>query len=185
MAIEWLSQIIDGMSKPFKWWVVVAPWEQGLRVRLGKTAARLDPGIHLKVPFLDRIYCQSVRLRTIHNTSLTCTTRDGFCVTVSFACSFSVEDIVEFYNAASTPEINISTFAAARIVEMVSQLDKSQLNLNQIGSIELPVGLVRGLSRVVMKITSFAICRTLRLIGTEYSTGSGLFNIEDQTGERK
>ena len=63
--MEWLSTIVRSLWRPFQWWVVVAQWELGLRIRLGKKTKALNPGIHFRIPFLDRIYIQSARLRTI------------------------------------------------------------------------------------------------------------------------
>lgn len=49
--------------RQFQIWVVVAPWEQAVRVRLGKHLSVLNAGVHLKLPFADLVYLQSVRLR--------------------------------------------------------------------------------------------------------------------------
>lgn len=57
--IEWLSR---GFSS-WKFWVVVAPWEVGIRVRLGRISRSLRPGPHLRIPFLDDITLVNTRLR--------------------------------------------------------------------------------------------------------------------------
>lgn len=57
--LEWLSRIF-GSWKP---WVVVPPWDIGVRVRLGKTAGALRPGPHFRIPFLDEIVLVNTRLR--------------------------------------------------------------------------------------------------------------------------
>lgn len=57
--IEWLSRLFSS----WKFWVVVPPWEIGVRVRLGKMAAALQPGIHFRIPALDDIVMVNTRLR--------------------------------------------------------------------------------------------------------------------------
>jgi regulator of protease activity HflC (stomatin/prohibitin superfamily) len=61
--LAWLSRIFDS----WKFWIVIAPWEIGVRIRLGKNAASLRPGFHLRVPFIDVITMVNTRLR-IDNT---------------------------------------------------------------------------------------------------------------------
>lgn len=57
--LEWLSRILDS----WKFWVVIAPWEIGVRVRLGKRAVAMRPGFHLRVPFVDVITHVNTRMR--------------------------------------------------------------------------------------------------------------------------
>lgn len=72
----WLSRILDS----WKCWVVIAPWEIGVRVRLGKNAVALKPGSHLRIPFIDVITLVNTRMRidgtppiTVHGASAHCT----------------------------------------------------------------------------------------------------------------
>ena len=74
--MSWLSSVF-GFFKSFQLWVTVAPWEMGLRVRLGKTATVLCPGPHWRIPFLDRMFVQQVRLRSLGIGGQTVTTKDG------------------------------------------------------------------------------------------------------------
>lgn len=57
--LAWLSRIIDS----WKFWIVIAPWEIGVRIRLGKQATALVPGVHFRVPFVDAITLVNTRLR--------------------------------------------------------------------------------------------------------------------------
>lgn len=57
--IEWLSRLFSS----WKFWIVVPPWEVGVRVRLGKVAAALQPGLHFRIPGLDEIVLVNTRLR--------------------------------------------------------------------------------------------------------------------------
>ncbi len=57
--LAWLSRILDS----WKFWIVIAPWEIGVRIRLGKNAVSLKPGLHWRIPFLDAITLVNTRLR--------------------------------------------------------------------------------------------------------------------------
>ncbi len=57
--LSWLSQIFSS----WRFWIVIAPWEIGVRVRLGKNARALNPGPHLRIPFIDVIVLVNTRLR--------------------------------------------------------------------------------------------------------------------------
>lgn len=55
----WLAQIFSS----WKFWLVVEPWDVGVRVRLGKIANKLKPGLHFRIPFLDQIALVNTRVR--------------------------------------------------------------------------------------------------------------------------
>ena len=65
--IAWLSRIVNS----WKFWIVVAPWEVGIRVRIGKHARALQPGPHFRIPFLDRITVVNTRLRVLTSPPVT------------------------------------------------------------------------------------------------------------------
>lgn len=51
------------MVSSWKCWIVIAPWDIGVRVRLGKVASELKPGLHFRIPMLDEIVLVNTRLR--------------------------------------------------------------------------------------------------------------------------
>ena len=177
--MTWLSQIF-GLFQSLQWWIVVAPWEQALRVRLGKTATVLQSGMHFRIPFLDRIFVQSVRLRMISAQGLTMTTKDKKCVTLSFAVAFSVEDIGKLYNTVQTPELTlihevegiISSYLATR-----ESVDISPSNLEAYALGKIPEG-NWGLSQCRLIVTSFAFVRVYRLLNNEYRSLSSMDELE-------
>lgn len=46
--IAWLSGVLNS----WKFWIVIAPWEVGVRIRLGRKAVALGPGLHLRIPWV-------------------------------------------------------------------------------------------------------------------------------------
>jgi hypothetical protein len=57
--LAWISKILDS----WKFWIVIPPWDVGVRIRFGKNATGLKPGIHFRIPFIDNITLVNTRLR--------------------------------------------------------------------------------------------------------------------------
>ena len=184
--MEWLTTIIRSLTKPFQWWVVIAEWESGLLVRLGKNSRVLIPGIHLRIPFLDRIYVQSIRLRTTSFCGMQCVTKDGKTAVVGAAVSFSIGNIKELYDSSSTPEFTLETQVMQMLIARIATLDAHAIRASDL-EFTVDVPKVKGLDNVTVSITSFAVCRTYRLIQNEYRTGGGMWSLDDtaSNGERK
>lgn len=175
-------RLLAAFKRPLVWWVVVAEWEQGVRVRLGKSPTLLVPGIHFRIPFLDRVYVQSVRLRTIEDSGPTVTTLDGKVAVVGYALSFSIDDMLTFYQTMSTPEQTLTARASASIARHVSKQKSTDLDVDDIASV-VDIGDTSGmgLSPVTADIVGLTVCRAYRMISSGYRSGVG---INEMDGER-
>lgn len=65
--LEWLSRIFGS----WKFWIVIPPWDVGVRVRFGKIASELQAGPHWRVPFIDEIVLINTRVRIVIAPSIT------------------------------------------------------------------------------------------------------------------
>lgn len=161
-----LTTIIQGAARPFKWWVTIASWEQGLRVRFGKRSRALPPGIHFRIPFLDRVYVQSTRAKTIVSSNQTMSTADGKVVTMSVSIIYEVSDILRMYEQASSPE-DVLIFEALKVAahEVSSRrvADLSPLQIGEAISARLQ-SVDLGLSNVSSALTGFCVSRCYRII---------------------
>jgi hypothetical protein len=99
-----VNAVLEALGKFFsswKPWVVVAPWERGVRVRLGKRARQLEPGFHFRIPVLDRVLLVNTRLRVTTTAQVT-RPAAGNRVRVTMALvGFSIKDplrAIERYN---------------------------------------------------------------------------------------
>lgn len=186
--MTWLTQLFAGLAKPFKWWVIVAPWERGVRVRLGKTALLLEPGPHWRIPGVDRVYVQSVRLRTISETNQTLMTSDRQVVNLSYALLFAVADILKLYDSVANPELTLSMAAQAEIAKVVADTKSVDLTAALIADrVNGRLGELEswGLSQPECRIVGFAFVKTYRLISNDYRNFSGLSDLEkEHSGER-
>ena len=173
--MQWLTSVLQSAIKPLKWWLVVAAWEQGLRVRLGKTTKRLDPGFHWRIPFLDRAYVQSVRLRVAHASNQSISTKDGVVVTFGLALQYQVCDVVKLYQAVAAVEGVLLYAAVSKAARLISTVESAALDpekLEQGINAEMP-GEEYGLEKVQVSVTTFCTARCYRMITGDSWIGGG------------
>lgn len=178
----WLTTFFSVFGRPLQWWVVIAPWEQGILVRLGKVAATLAPGIHFRVPFLDRIYVQSVRRRTLISTNLTATTLDGKTITFTLATDFYISNIRKLFDSLSGPEATIGSRAASAATLFISTNERGAISPATIGT-EATSAIETGdwgIAGVVCTVMTFSESRAYRIMSNDYQCGVGLFNLDDK-----
>lgn len=160
------AQVLNYMTNLLTWWVVISPWEQAIRVRLGKRIALLNAGIYLRIPLVDKIYIQSTRLRMMSTHTQTLTTRDKKLVTVGAALSYSIKDILKLYLTMHYPEETLRNLVAGAIARVVTSTDAADLNPAMLGR-EATSGFDFsdfGLEASTVQITDFAFTRAYRLI---------------------
>ena len=176
-----LTTLIQYVGKPFQWWVVIAIWEQGLRVRLGKTSTLLYPGVHLRIPFLDRVYVQSIRRRTLTRINQTVTTLDKRTITFTLAIDFSIVDMEKLFNTLSCPDNTIMTRACGLVANFVATQNRADLTPSKMCQIVTDGMHIEewGLEKRGSTITSFAEARTYRLLNQDFSNLTGLSDLEN------
>lgn len=177
--MHWLTTLFQTIGKPFQWWTVVAIWENGIRIRLGKTATMLNPGIHLRIPFLDRVYVQSIRCRTFIDMNQTATTLDGKTITFSLATDFKINDMKQFFNSLSSPESTIGSRAVAVATQFIATNNMSNVTPSTVSK-AATIGVLSenwGLE-ISCRVTTFCQAKTFRLLSADYRTTSGLSHFE-------
>lgn len=166
--IESLKQL----GQIFQWWIVIAPWEEGLRVRLGRRITILHAGPHLRVPFIDAVYVQSTRRRIVNLPIQTVTTRDGKTLTFSGTLGYSIADVLKLYSTLHHAHDTIQNFALQALAERVSVEDAERLSAGALGSLTLDLA-PYGISETKISVTDFAFVRTYRLISDQKWGGYG------------
>lgn len=174
-----LDTLFRKLGQVFNWWVTVAPWERAVRVRLGKHVQVLEPGIHLRVPFTDRIYRQSIRLRTADFEGMqTVTTADGKVVSVSGVIKYRIDDILKLYDEVHHAQDTIIDMVMAEVASYFINRKQSECDPKELQeTVREAVDLEQfGLGDVRINITDFAFARAIRLLneGRRYPSGDGL-----------
>ncbi len=149
-------------------WIMVQPWEQAIRVRAGKHVRRLPPGLHLRVPILDEVHKQSVRMRCCLIPTQTLSSADGHTLIVGATLGYAIADVELLYRGLHHAEDTVSQLAASFIAAEVFGLQRDAARPDGIGlaaTARLKDTLAPlGFADVSVRITDFAFVRAFRLV---------------------
>lgn len=161
-----VQQFLEYIFNSFKIWVIIQPWESGLRVRLGKKIKKLNKGMYFKIPYLDSVYVQEIRLRVVAMPVQTMTTLDDKTVTLTAVLGYTIDDVEKLYQTLYHPEQTIINIAMSQSVDYVNRTNLKEINFNEIQDIILKeINLMDyGIEVSYYKMTNFAAVRTYRLI---------------------
>jgi len=170
-----VQQVQAFLRSIFQWWVTIAPWQQGVRVRFGKHVALLPPGIHFKMPMFDVVYMQPIRVRAQHVKNQTLTTNDGKIVSLASALQYEIKDLLKMYETLH----NAHDIIEQRTQSVISRYMSANL-FEEIKPREIEVHLLEeldlsefGLSIHNFSITDFAVVRVYRLINGDIGSFTG------------
>lgn len=173
-----IAQLIRQLFGLFRWWVIIMPWEQSVRVRFGRWVRVLDAGPHLRIPYADAVFTQSVRQRMMHLNTQTVATKDGKTVTLGAAVAYSISDVRKLYETLHDAVGTVSNLCQCAIAEVVLAHDAVDCNPGMIGARATEKV---GFAQFGLTGASFAFVRTFRLIQDQrYSYGCGSL---DTTGQ--
>jgi len=116
LLFEWLSRLVDS----WKFWVVVPPWDVGIRVRLGARASSLLPGLHLRVPFVDEILFVNTRLRIATTPPITVKGTGEKARVISAAVGYTVSEPLVAMLHFENPGVAVMAYAQAETASHLS-----------------------------------------------------------------
>lgn len=174
---QWLMGIIQGL-RPF---VIVLPWEQAVRVRLGSRVRLIGPGLHLKLPWLDVVTLFNSRLRVALSTQ-TLTTEDGHILTIALLIGFRIVDPLTAMLRMQQPETTCGSLAASAAAGFVQSKTKVAL-----ACVELERHVMSSLSTDGMgvefdfvRVRDFAYAKAYRFL-QETTYSGGAVHIEERS----
>ncbi len=169
---NWLQQIAEWL-KGLRCWYIVRPWEEGISVRCGRWVFDALPGLHLRIPFVDEVFVQNTRLRSLNLPVQTVTNREGATITVSAVVQWRISNVKLLYGRVHVPEDWIYNTALSAIAEVMfgMGIDSDPKSIGDAASKALASGIELGLIIESVAITDFARVRTYRLISGEGNTG--------------
>jgi len=161
-----VQQFLEYIFNAFKIWVIVQPWEAGLRVRNGKHIKKLSQGIYFKLPYFDSVYVQEIRLRVREMPMQTLTSKDLKTVTLNSAMGYSISNIEKLYQTLYKPEMTLQNIAMSSIAEVLHNTNAEEISpgLLETKVLDKLKADDYGLNYEYFKITNFAVVKTFRLI---------------------
>lgn len=159
---QWLSDILQKV----KLWVIINPWERGVRVRLGKHTFLLEAGWHWKLPFLDEVTIVNTRLRIAPTGFQTLTTKDGKTLTVAILLGFTVVDPLKALLKFQRPE---SSYTALVLEATSAYITYTTFYNISVSSLEDAVytklaSCDDGIKVDFAKVVNYAVIKTYRFI---------------------
>lgn len=163
--MELLQKFVDQIKMLLTWWVIVSPWEKGIRVRFGNRIKIINAGVHFRIPMFDKIYVQTVRSRNISCSIQTVTTKDGVVLSLSLIIQYSVSDVFKLYNTLYHPELTIQNMLMGTAASFISQNEITACTVKSIQDSISAIDLAEnGIKLEKISIGTYAIVKTFRLI---------------------
>jgi len=161
-----IKEFFEYIFNVFKIWVIIQPWEKGLRVRLGNKIKRLESGIYFKIPYFDSIYVKEYRLKMLQLPIQTLTSKDNQTITINTCLGYSITDIEKLYNSVCHPEGVLSNIAMSEVSGFISKNNLESVNTENLEKLIIKTLNEQdfGLKLEYFKITNFAVVKTFRLI---------------------
>lgn len=160
--IDWLQSIVRSIRP----WVTVNPWEQGVRVRMGKHVTLLGAGVHLKLPGIDTVAVLPTRVRVITVPMQSVMSKDNRPVSVGIAIQYQIEDVERVFRSVHHPETTLSYWVQGIIGEQVRLLDAAEVTPEALQAAVLDRLDVKamGFGSLKVFIPDLVLVRTYRLI---------------------
>jgi len=172
-----LFEFIRRFAEIFIWWTVVQPWEGAIRVRFGRHTKTLSPGVHLRIPYVDSIYRQTIRLRFCMMGVQTLSTKDGKTVTLAASVGYKISDVGKLYDTLHHAEETIRQLAMSEIARFIQCRPIEECSPGEIeNAVSKTLCLDQyGITSDGIRLTDFAVVRTYRLINDQrYGIGDVL-----------
>lgn len=174
-----MNQVKDFFEYIFnaiKIWIIVQPWQTGIRVRNGTKVKKLEGGIYFRLPYFDSIFVQENRLRVAAMPIQTLTSKDIKTITINGAVGYVITDIEKLYQTLFHPETTIANITMSEVADFIFKNNLESINPSSIE--EAVISKLNqddfGLEFKYFKITNFAVVRTFRLIQDQSWISEGL-----------
>ena len=120
--LDRLLDFVISVLKIFQFWVVIYPYEQGVRLRLGKFQAVLSTGLHWCLPFkLDRVITIETVVRTLRLGAQSLVTGDGRHIVINTVVTCAVEDARKALLTVNSVEHVIDDACSGLVAAFVAQ----------------------------------------------------------------
>lgn len=164
--MEFLNGILGFITKLVKWWFIVMPWEQAIRVRAGKNVRIVSEGIYFRIPFVDEVFIQTTRMRTVEIPMQTISSQDGVSITVKSYIGYTISNILVLYKTLYHPETTLGNIVMGAVSEYVQSKQIVEIKPETINKVinEKLKEVDYGLKDISFSVTTFAVVKTFRLI---------------------
>lgn len=171
-----VQQFFEYIFNAVKIWIIVQPWQTGIRVRNGRHVKKLNQGIYFRIPYFDSVFVQESRLRIAEIAIQTLTSKDLKTITLNSSFGYSISDVEKLYNTLYHPETTLQNMAMSEVANFIFKNNLEDITpevLEKFVLDKLRVG-DYGINFQYFKITTFAVVRTYRLIQDQTWNNEGV-----------
>lgn len=119
--MNFIQDILRFVRQLLDWWFIVEPWEQAVRVRLGKHVRLFEAGVHVRIPFFDTVYVQNVRRRVGGIPLQTLTTADGHTITLEGNLAYRIADVLKLQRTLHDADASVRQEVLGLISDYVAK----------------------------------------------------------------
>jgi len=165
-----LVEIVIQFAELFKFWVVMAPFEGGVKLRLGKYVKNLEPGWNWMIPFgIDQYEHEHIVPRTHTLDPQSVTLKDGRQVGFQAVITYKVRDIKVALLEVEDSEHAIKDACAGTIAHTVAvctwdELVQSEEWVDRVLTAVRKRGFKFGLEITSVQFSTLALVKTLRIL---------------------
>jgi SPFH domain / Band 7 family len=167
VEVNILQNILDFFKTLLKWYFIVEPWEQAVRVRFGKRVELFNGGTHFQSRSLTPVYVQNTRRRLISMGSQTVTTKDRKLITIHSTLGYTIVDVLRLQQTLHDAEGTVMQHVTARLAKDIAAHDLTDCApADVMARVLAALDLERyGLGNLEFALTSYvADIKTIRLI---------------------
>lgn len=172
-----LNNIFDYIVRLLDLWFIVNPWEQAIHIRFGKKVILREGGLYFKIPYLDKVYINTIRKRMFDLSIQTITTKDEKTVTLKCCAGYRISDMYKLYNSLYHVEITVASMIMSKISNYIRNINYKDIDINYMEeNILKELNLEQyGLSDLSFNILSWSNVKTYRLIQDGSTLYEGLY----------
>lgn len=101
--------------------VIIDMWEKGLHLRMGKFHDIKDPGLHVKIPFIDSVWKQTVVTQSLDLRPQSITSADYKNIVVKAIVRYNISDAFLFLTKLAHPTDVLIDTTGAMIREIIEE----------------------------------------------------------------
>jgi hypothetical protein len=170
---EFLRWLLDRAYQlwPFR---IVEPWEQGLRLFLGRPSSPLGRGLHMFVPLLGDIRTETTVLRALETEVQSVETEDGMALSFSLSLAYRIVDVLAYFTTLHDADASIQNLVQTWAAEEIRTSQAGNIDERLAGSIRdlcFDRLLEHGVQLDSVGFVNLVRCSTLRLIGAHSGFG--------------
>lgn len=167
-----LIDVIITVWKDLRFIIFVKEYEKAVMLRGGRYKKILEPGIRWKVPFLDDIFEDTVKVDTMIISDVNITTLDGKTVTIGCQFEYTIEDIYKAVIETSGWRTNLHDICQGILSDVLEDINwddiRKKTTKNAISKRIEKKALEMGIATFNFNFTNKVITRALKIFG-EYN----------------